>query len=373
MKQFKYIFFISFILSGYAFNSYNYSAGTTPGLKAHADSSDKRSEIIPVALPFTVEKLVNSSIPLQGIAGYSKQGRPIEAFYFPGQSDKRAMVVGGVHGSELSAIEVARALVSQLLNEDIYYSVIVVPCLFPDNANTASLQEDQIGNMANIGRYSCGEAADPNRQMPSLGKPFDKNNPYDYAGRVIEKENQLLLQLIQDFKPQRIINVHAIRTPENAGVYADPRTDSKGSAFEFQSDSSLAVEMAIYIEKNNGIAPGNRLNRSRWPSGPTALYHCDPAVAKPGEKQIRNLHGSKLPGNRGFGVSLGSWAATAVQDPENETNNRPAIRLLTMEFPGNKRPSDCAGFQQQFITTQRVDAYATSIAKVFLAEKYIEE
>lgn len=372
MKQFKYILFISFILLGYAFNPDNHLTGATPGIKTPTDSSGKRPGIIPVASPFNVEKVMNSSIALQGIAGYSKNGRPIEAFYFPGQSDKRAMVIGGVHGSELSAIEVARTLVSQLLNEEIYYSVIVVPCLFPDNANTASLQEAQIGNMANIGRYSYGEAADPNRQMPSLGKPFDKNYPFDYAGRPIEKENQLLLQLIQEFKPQRIINVHAIRTPENAGIYADPRTDCRGNAYEFQSDSSLAVEMAIHIEANNGSAPGNRLDRSRWPSGPTALYHCDPAVSKPGEKQNRNLHGSKLPGNRGYGVSLGSWAATAVLDQEDENNNRPAIRLFTMEFPGNKRPSDYAGFQQQFITTQRVDAYAASIAKVFLAEKYVE-
>ena len=367
MKQFKYIFFISFILLGYAFN-HDHVTGPITGIKTDADSSGKRPGIIPVASPFSIEKVMNSRIALQGIAGYSKQGRPIEAFYFPGQSDRRAMVIGGVHGSELSAIEVARTLVSQLLDEEIYYSVIVVPCLFPDNANTASLEEAQIGNMANIGRYSYGEAADPNRQMPSLGTPFNKNNPVDYAGRTIEKENQLLLQLIQEFKPLRIINVHGIRTAENAGVYADPRTDGRGRAYEFQSDSSLAVEMAIHIEQSNGYAPGNRLNTK-----PTVLYHCDPVVAKPGEKQNRNLHGSKLPGNRGFGVSLGSWAATAVQDQEDETNNRPAIRLFTMEFPGNKRPSDYAGFQQRFITTQRVEAYAASIAKVFLADRYVEK
>src|SRR5262245_37308658 len=100
MRQFKYILFISFILLGYAFNTDNHNTGATPGIKTHADSSGKRPGIIPVASPFTIEKIVNSPIALQGIAGYSKQGRPIEAFYFPGQSDKRAMVIGGVHGSE---------------------------------------------------------------------------------------------------------------------------------------------------------------------------------------------------------------------------------------------------------------------------------
>lgn len=364
----KYISFITLILLSYAFIPNHHNAGTVPGIKTNADSTDKSPRIIPVESPFTVEKILNSQVALQGTAGYSKQGRPIEAFYFPGKSDKRAMVIGGVHGSELSAIEVARTLVSQLLEEEIYYSVIVIPCLFPDNANTASMQKEQIGNMANIGRYSFGEAADPNRQMPVLGKAFDKNNPFDYAGRPIEKENQLLLELIQEFKPQRIVNLHAIRAVEQGGVYADPRTDSRGRAFEFKSDSSLAVDMAQYIESNNGQAPGNRLHTK-----PSALYYCDPVVAKPGQKQKRNLHGSKLPGNRGFGVSLGSWAATAVEDADNENDNRPAIRLFTMEFPGNKRPADYTGFQSRFICTERVDAYAGSIAKVFLAENYVEE
>lgn len=364
----KNFLFISFILLGYAFNSNHYYASTAPGNKTPADSIGKGPGIIPVASPFTVEKIMNSPVALQGTAGFSKQGRPIEAFYFPGKSNKRAMVIGGVHGSELSAIEVARTLVVQLTEEEIYYSVIVIPCLFPDNAHTANQQQARIGDMANIGRYSYGEAADPNRQMPALGKPFDKNNPFDYAGRPIEKENQLLLQLIQEFRPQRVINVHAIRTVERAGVYADPRTDDKGRAFEFKSDSSLAIDMAYYIKAHNGHAPGNNLDTK-----PTALYYCDPAVAKPGLKQNRNLHGSKLPGNRGFGVSLGSWAATAVNVPENETNSRPAIRLFTMEFPGNKRPADYTGFQSQFICMEGINAYAASIARIFLAENYVEE
>jgi hypothetical protein len=300
---------------------------------------------------------------MEGVAGFSRNGRPIKAYYFPGASNKRALIIGGVHGSELSAIEVAKTLVEQLgRSEAIYYSVIVIPCLFPDNANHAASKPSEIGAVSNIGRYSQEASADPNRQMPALGKGFDKSRPFDFAGRPIEPENQLLLQFIQEFRPQRIVNIHGIRDADRAGIYADPRTDSHGFAFEYSSDSTLAISMAQYIESNGGNSPGNNLERI-----PSALYYADPAVALPGEKQKRNLHGSRLPGNRGYGVSLGSWASTAVNDPFNGAANRPAIRLFTMEFPGNKRPSDYNDPAVQFSCKRMIELYAGAIAKIFLA------
>ena len=44
----------------------------------------------------------------------TKKGRQLEAYYFRGLSDKKALVVGGMHGSELSSVAVARKLVEQL-------------------------------------------------------------------------------------------------------------------------------------------------------------------------------------------------------------------------------------------------------------------
>src|SRR3954467_15304222 len=55
---------------------------------------------------FSVKNMMKSRAPLQAYLGISKQGRPIRAFYFPGTSDKKAVVIGGVHGSELSSIDV---------------------------------------------------------------------------------------------------------------------------------------------------------------------------------------------------------------------------------------------------------------------------
>lgn len=314
---------------------------------------------------FSAVMASGSKVAMKGVAGFSAQGRAIEAYYFPGNSDKKALVIGGVHGSELSAVAVAHTLIDQLSKQDsIHYSVIVIPCLFPDNAAMASYSPSHIGSVHNIGRYSGSTTADPNRQMPSPGKSFDAGNPVDHLGRNIEPENQLLLRIIDQFKPQRIVNLHAIRDTSRAGIYADPRTDSRGYAYEYGSDSSLAIDMASYIAENGGYVPGNKLNNQ-----PTALYYCDPQVAAPGQWQKRNLHGAKLKGRKGGGVSLGTWASTAVED---ERNSRDAMRLLTVEFPGCKRPQDYTLLEQQDNCRNNIALYAASIRNVFLAANHVE-
>jgi hypothetical protein len=125
--------------------------------------------------------------------------------------------------------------------------------------------------------------------------------------------------------------------------------------------------MAQVIEQDGGAAPGNKLQET-----PTALYYKDPPVAAPGHLQKRNCHGSVLSNNRGHGVSLGSWASTAVIDSVHAENNRPAIRLLTMEFPGYKRPLDYSPEQRPYQQKQ-VQLYAAAIQTVFLEASFVEE
>lgn len=315
-----------------------------------------------------LDKILLNRKTAQFVLGRSGQGRNIEAFFFPGTSNKRALVIGGMHGSELSSIAVAKELLSQLAEGDSrFYNVIIIPSLFPDNAEAARQNFFQIGGVQNIGRYSYPGAVDPNRQMPTPGYAFDEADGLDHAGRKIENENALLLDLIAEYRPQRIVNLHAIRITTNAGVFADPRTDHKGIALGYESDSSLAISIARAVQENGGYIPGNRLNQK-----PTAVYYKDPAPVVAGLFQKRNFTGSPLPGKRGGGVSLGTWASTAVFDSIDRSNNRNAIRILTMEFPGSKRPVDHKKELQAFYQHQ-VRAYAASLHTVFLGEFFIEE
>lgn len=302
------------------------------------------------------------------VLGFTKARRPVAAYYFPGRSDKRALIIGGVHGTELSSIEVARQLLATLTaGAAPYYNVLVIPSLFPDNAAEALQQRSDFGSTKNVGRYSHAGAPDPNRQMPAPGSPYDPEKNVDALGRAIEYENGLLLQLIQAYKPQRVVNIHAIRDTAHGGIYADPRTDASGIALGFASDSSLAIAMAGYIEQQGGATPGNKLA-----TAPTALYYKDPAVVAAGQWQPRSCQGSVLPGGRSRGVSLGSWASTAVSDATAAANNRAAMRLITMEFPGYKRPQDYDAAQQPLVEKQ-VRLYAAAILQIFLDEQYVEE
>jgi hypothetical protein len=302
------------------------------------------------------------------ILGRSQQGRDVEAYFFPGTSNKRALIIGGMHGSELSSIEVAKQLLQQLKTGDsIFYDVIIIPSLFPDNAEAAKQLPSKIGGVENIGRYSFPGAVDPNRQMPTPGQAFDEEDVLDHAGRKIENENAFLLDLIDQYRPQRIVNLHAIRDTSHAGVFADPRTNEKGIALGYETDSSLAVTIAKHIKQNGGYIPGNCLHKK-----PTALYYKDPQPAPAGFFQMRNFSGSALPGKRGGGVSLGTWASTAVADQEDPTKNRDAIRILTMEFPGSRRPSDYTQINEQAFYQQNIELYAAALKNIFLKEYFVE-
>ena len=312
---------------------------------------------------FPVNDFMLKRVVSKGHLGLSKKARPVDAYYFPGSSEKKALVIAGVHGSELSAIEMARNLVSILeKTPGVHYHVVVIPSLFPDN-EVAALKPTEAGkNIYNYGRYTTKNSVDPNRQMPALGKPFSSEYPVDYHGRPIEEENQLLLQLIHEYQPDRILNLHAIRNINQAGIFADPRTDYQGFAFGFDSDSLLAISMARFIYEQGGNVAGNHLD-----GNPTALYYNDPGIVTAGTFQSRNLEGAKLPLERGQGISLGSWASTAVCDSLLPAYNRPAMRLLTVEYPGYKRPQDYAEVEDRAYHQELLNLYTSAIFKYFFA------
>ena len=317
----------------------------------------------------TLKKILEEKRATGFLLGRTNQNRNIDGWFFPGTSHHNALVIAGVHGSELSSIEIAKTLIQQLLQgEKSYYNVIIIPSLFPDNAMKAMSDPENIGTTANTGRYTLPASVDPNRQMPSPGKAYDESSAYDHLGRKIEIENQLLLQLIQSFRPQRIINIHAIRNTGYGGVYADPRTDDRGFALGYSSDSNLAIEIAGYIQERGGNVEGNNLY-----TNPTALYYKDPPPVIAGAFQRRNMTGSALNANRGSGISLGTWASTAITNEKDPAKNRDAIRIITMEYPGCKRPGDYKLPADQLFQLRQVEIYASAIRTIFLGHYFTEE
>ena len=148
----------------------------------------------------------------QGKAGVAP--RPIEAYFFNGTTSRRALVIAGVHGSERQGIAVARMLIDLLKTTQPTLTTIVVPSLFPDNAAVAPFGSRE------------GSGAQPNRNFPNPGQDLaaaQKAGGVDALGKKILPENLLLMELMEKFKPERIISIHGTWDPNKAGVFYDPR------------------------------------------------------------------------------------------------------------------------------------------------------
>jgi hypothetical protein len=133
-----------------------------------------------------------------GELGKSAKGNSIEIHHFPGSKERRALVIGGVHGTERQGVEVTRLLQKDLATAPADFSVILVPVLFPDNAAAGSV--------------GIREGATPtNRNFPGADKDLASSGGTDAQGRAILSENQLLMSLMEHYRPERIISLHGPR------------------------------------------------------------------------------------------------------------------------------------------------------------------
>jgi len=80
-----------------------------------ANISEKKFNTAYSELSFAhLETFFKNKQRVKAVLGYTKQNRPVDVYYFPGTSNKRALVIGGMHGSELSSVEVAMNIVRLL-------------------------------------------------------------------------------------------------------------------------------------------------------------------------------------------------------------------------------------------------------------------
>jgi hypothetical protein len=316
----------------------------------------------------TLEKCeVSSTEPLPdkvcaGSLGKTRDKRNVRFFFFPGREAARALVLAGVHGSELSGIEVAKRLAKRLYAESRqgrrpWFNTVIVPELFPDNAARARQKGFPPGRDSNIGRYTLGDhcpkrvmsngkesCVDPNRQFPTPGRPVDFVFPLDALGGPIEPENVMLLRLIDRFEPSRIASVHAHSMPDpkrdkegkdrniaRPGIFADPHTVSPPApkAREQEAvrrtlrDCRLALDMARRFVRRYNHLSGRKDGKSRIPGNWL------------GSKNETCTYGSKA--FRQCGISLGGWGPRAIWtlDPTSwiplPRMARDSITVITVE------------------------------------------
>ena len=236
----------------------------------------------------------------------SPRGRAVELHVFPGRSAQRALVIGGVHGTEFVGVEITRQLVNELRAESgrnvrPFFTTIIVPALLPDNLPASHGGHGQ-------GRRATRGYVDPNRQFPTIGTDLDarpssrngnQEGPRDSAGRLIEPANVALIELVQWLRPRRIASVHAIRSPSSAGIYSDPHRGT-GTALGHEA-ANLAQRMHTVANALGGHVAGSMRGTGRYP------------------------HQSEVSAQ---GVSLGEWGSQAV---ETGPYRRDGIPVITIE------------------------------------------
>ena len=339
----------------------------------------------------------------QGQLGTSAKGRPIEAHFVQGSTDRKALIIGGVHGNEVQGIEVARMLLTDLAKTQPVFTVIVVPSLFPDNAAIRK-REGATPTNRNFPPPTEDLAA---ATAAGKGTPVDASLTGKKRTRAILPENVMLLQLIERFSPERIISIHGTRHSGAGGVFYDPvklssadiaqaRKDAQGLAFmqvpfEEQSTPEGQERLHQLEERNFRIALYQMAHRDRAPAlaAAAAIDAATTSITgrekrpmeREGEKKVaaadlknRRAHPS-VPGNVGAtgaldvaffsgsvpgGVSLGEYASQR------------GISIFTVEPPLNLTTSDYpASIDKDVDAAERrveLQAYADAVRTVLLGK-----
>jgi hypothetical protein len=296
---------------------------------------------------------------------------PVKAYFFPGRSTERALVIGGVHGSEQSGIEVVEELRKSLAASPTapYFTTILVPVLFPDNeayqrAYLAANPKERGTNVENYkgGRYSRigpkqKTQIEPNRNFPRAGESLatgQKGLKSKITGDPLSDElltdtmlpeNVMLVALIEHFKPSRIASVHAHRpsgkTGDAPGIYVDPRggidrsTDTANTP-EGKVDDKLAKDMLAAAGKKG------------LPDNPGGTVHYASANTP------------------AAGTSLGDWAPAPVDEGkpgvQDQPGDRPGITTITVEVKNYWSSAD----DKSGKTKDLIEAHRAALQQVFL-------
>ena len=143
--------------------------------------------------------------------GKSVLGLPIVGHYF-GTTGPKTLIFAAIHGDEANTAFVANQLVEHLTkNSEAYYGrrVAIMPVANPDG-------------LARGTRTNAREI-DLNRNFPAKNFAVGKKGRY-FGGEepASEPEAQLLIQLIDDWKPDRIITLHAIARGKHGNNFDGP-------------------------------------------------------------------------------------------------------------------------------------------------------
>ena len=166
----------------------------------------------------------------------SAEGRPIHVYELENESPA-ILIVGGMHGDEPQSafvadriVELLQTRIGDMMNEHI----IVVPRLNPEGLERGSRKNSR--------------DVDINRNFPTAN--WSQNEPGDayYGGLSAgsEPETQLILELIRQHGPRRILTIHCIDGERQCVNFDGPAEElaqvmAKENGYEVRSDIGHAT------------------------------------------------------------------------------------------------------------------------------------
>jgi hypothetical protein len=305
---------------------------------------------------------------------------PIQVFFFPGRSGRRAMVVGGVHGTEHQGVEVVERLRAQLAADSLagnppFYSTVLVPTLIQRSdaahrRNVCGPGSSGIPDAAHdVAGQSCADgthAVEPNRTFPGVANPGNASG--GWAGQSYQDarrdglrhqgtpdgarttppaqrmiaETRALIALIEHFQPERIASVHAHSTPgsrgDGPGIFVDPRggvtrpndpTHSGAATNDGRADDQLTRAMLAGAEAD--ISGAARTDGTTNPFATRPLAEgVSPVRGNQAGRGGDQVHYSA---SHPTGTSLGDWAPSR------------GVTTLTIEVPQGVRGNPLADIE----------------------------
>ena len=323
---------------------------------------------------------IRAELPFPAESGASS-AQPVVAYFFPGQTPRRALIVGGVHGSEVQGARVVESLRALLESRSRagnppHFTTILVPVLNARTHDPALRRQGQRYIPRNpTDRPSAATEAtgiEPNRTFPAPGEEYaDARRRADAGGRELVytppagtrappatgheatemiPETRALILLIERFQPERIASVHAHsigplaagRRGDDPGVFVDPARERApdGTLRERAGSRALGERMLGEGQRRSAGLPDavreGRRNPFLGNVGGDVTY--DPNAPHP----------------RGY--SLGDWAPAP-------TAHRGGITTITMEVPQYGREQTPPSASE----AQRVeDLHRDLLAEIFL-------
>jgi len=168
----------------------------------------------------TYEQITDSQTPWS-IYGTSEQGRSIY-YWQTGDSSETTLILGAFHGDEQTGFHLVLRLADTLFANpgQITKRVVLVPVINPDGL----LQRTRVN----------ANGVDINRNFPTdnWNPAYKKKQYYPGPEPGSENETRLVMQMIDEFRPVRIISIH--------------------DALEMNNYNGPAIELAEMLESYNG-------------------------------------------------------------------------------------------------------------------------